>query len=341
MTAPIDTTASKISYLPIGAGITRIDTGFFREAMAACYLVEGVDSTHAGSEPSVAIIETGIGSTVPLLLALLAERGISRAQVRYVIPTHVHLDHAGGVGGLMAALPNATLVIHPMGARHMIDPAKLQAGAIAVYGEAVFNATYGVLIPVPEQRVQLAPDGFTLTLGNRMLTFYDTPGHARHHFSVHDSESQGIFTGDTCGIAYPELDTPMGPFLFPTTTPVQFDPQAMKDSINRLFGLAPQYFFLTHYGPVKVTDALKQRMFTQIDAFVAIAQKANTGQPTGQDAVARRHSQMSQTLMHYLIDLYRSMGGQWDDVSVQGVLAADVDLNVQGLGVWLDKQTAH
>src|SRR5690606_19586880 len=161
---------------------------------------------------------------VALILQLLEQRQIAREQVRYVIPTHVHLDHAGGVGGLMQLLPSATLLIHPRGARHMIDPAKLKAGAIAVYGEQQFAKIYGEVIAVDAPRVREMPDAARVQLVSCTLPFYDTPGHAYRRFSVHALQSVAIFPGDTFVLAYPALASAKGPFIFPTTPPVQFDP---------------------------------------------------------------------------------------------------------------------
>ncbi|MEY8263748.1 MAG: MBL fold metallo-hydrolase, partial [Bermanella sp.] len=229
-----------INTLDLGWGITQLDTAFQRPNMAACYIMQD-----AGE---VAIIETGTKDTVPLIFACLQQLGLKPEQVKYIIPTHVHLDHAGGVGRLMQQLPNATLVVHEKGARHMIDPSKLQAGASAVYGEAEFNKTYGDLLPVAKERIISPLDNEQLTLGQRTLTFLDTPGHARHHFCVYDEVSQGFFSGDTFGLAYQELTNENGAFLMVTTTPVQFDPDALKNSIDKLMAMQPQRMFLTHYG---------------------------------------------------------------------------------------------
>ena len=201
-------------------GVTAIDSGYVRENMAACYLLE------AGAE--VAFIEAGTNNSTPRLLETLQSRGWNAGQVKYVIVTHVHLDHAGGAGSLMQSLPNATLLVHPYGARHMIDPARLEAGSRAVYGDELFDRLYGELVPVPEARTRAMQDGETVGLGSRRLRFIDTPGHARHHFCVHDSQTNGWFTGDTFGLSYREFDTSNGAFMIPTTTPVQFDPVALK-----------------------------------------------------------------------------------------------------------------
>ena len=310
--------------LDLGWGITQLDTHFQRPNMAACYIVQD-----AGE---VAIIETGTKDTVPLILECLKQLGLSESQVKYIIPTHVHLDHAGGVGLLMQTLPKATLVVHEKGARHMIDPSKLQAGATGVYGAAEFNKTYGNLLPVDKKRVISPSHKETLNLGERVLTFLDTPGHARHHFCIFDGISEGFFTGDTFGLAYQELTTELGPFLFPTTTPVQFDPEALKNSIRLLLDYAPKCMFLTHYGVLDNPSAHGERLITQVDELVSLAKTAaQECEPSSEEYV----SLLNQMLMtHFLVNLEKhncllSVEEQ------QAVIKTDVLLNAQGLGVWL------
>jgi len=312
-------------YTDIGWGITQIDTGFHRDSMAACFLMQ------QGNE--FAIIETGIRSTVTRVLDFLAERKIAREQVKYVIPTHVHLDHAGGVGLFMQKLPKAKLVIHPAGARHMINPEKLQAGAIAVYGKSVFQATYGDLMPVDEAKIISAPDNYALQLGERTLTFIDTPGHARHHFCIHDSSSKSVFTGDTFGLAYQELGTTERPFLFPTTTPVQFDPEAMKASLHKIMATKPNNLLLTHYGMIKASDEILAKMLAQIDDYVAIALKHRDTE--------NRQEYISSDLMTYLIERKRSQGLNFSDEKARSVLDSDISLNAQGLDVWLQRMAVN
>ncbi|KGD64794.1 metallo-beta-lactamase family protein [Alcanivorax nanhaiticus] len=309
-------------YHPLPLGITRIDTAMVHDELAACYLME------AGGE--CAIIETGTHNTVPIILALLDEKGISREQVQYVIPTHVHLDHAGGVGGLMQALPEATLLIHPRGARHMIDPSKLKAGATAVYGEEKFAEIYGDVIPVDEDRVRTMEDGETVMLGDRRLEFYDTPGHARHHFCVYDPLSKGIFTGDTFGLSYPSLTTDKGPFILPTTTPVQFEPQALKASIQRLLDLQPERIYLTHYDMVENPLPLGKRLIPMVDDYVTLANRVAANSDPD-DLQASLEAAMGK----YLFGKAREHGVTMDDVALQQILGMDIRLNCQGLAFWL------
>ncbi len=311
-------------YADIGQQITRIDTAMIREGLAACYLLQG------GEE--YAIIETGTHHTVPIILSLLAQRGIERHQVKFVIPTHVHLDHAGGVGGLMQALPAATLLIHPRGARHMIDPSKLKAGATAVYGEEAFAKVYGDIIPVDAQRVREMHDGDHVLVGDRRLDFYDTPGHARHHFCVYDSLSAGIFTGDTFGLSYPPLMTEKGPFILPTTTPVQFDPETLKASIRKLLALNPERMFLTHYGALDAPREPGERLLAMVDDYVALAEKAAPGDE------ATLLPRLESAMQDYLFAKARDHGVALSEGELQDALGFDINLNSQGLQVWLQQQ---
>ena len=185
-----------------GFNVTCIDTGLFRDGLAACYLIE-----HDGE---AALVDTGTRNSLPRIMQTLADHNISPEQVRWIMPTHVHLDHAGGAGALMDEMPEATLVVHERGARHMITPEKLQAGSLAVYGEEAYDAAFGQLVPVPEQRVCIAADGDSFDLGSRRLQTLNTAGHARHHYVVWDEHSSGLFTGDTFGVSYPELNTGRG-----------------------------------------------------------------------------------------------------------------------------------
>ncbi|MDX1757514.1 MAG: MBL fold metallo-hydrolase [Marinobacter sp.] len=309
-------------YLDIGHDITRIDTGMIHEELAACYLLKGGDE--------YAVIETGTDRTVPRILGLLEQRGIDRAQVKFVVPTHVHLDHAGGVGGLMQALPRATLLVHPRGARHMVDPSKLKAGATAVYGEKAFAEIYGDVLPVDENRVRTMDEGDEVTVGERRLVFCDTPGHARHHFCVHDPASRGIFTGDTFGLCYPSLVSEKGPFILPTTTPVQFDPPALKASIRKLLALEPERLYLTHYGCVEPPRELGERLLVMVDDFVALAE--DVARTSADDDL---EGGLMAAMEDYLAQQLQAHGCSLSDNELQAVLGMDIKLNSQGLAVWL------
>ncbi|MEZ5448099.1 MAG: MBL fold metallo-hydrolase [Thiolinea sp.] len=195
------------TYQDLGASIYCIDSELQRTGLACCYLVRAGDAA--------AFMDTGTFHTVPYLLQVLSELGMSPEQVRYIIPTHIHLDHGGGCGALMASCPNATLIAHPKGVPHLIDPSRLEAGARAVYGDAVFEHDFGKLLPIPAERVISAEDGYRIDLNGRTLSFWDTPGHANHHGCIFDHETRSCFTGDTFGLSYREFDTEQGAIVLP------------------------------------------------------------------------------------------------------------------------------
>src|ERR1700754_4944039 len=246
-------------------GIHTIDTGFGRPSFDAAYLV--VERGRG------AFIDSGTTHSLPRFLDALAAADLEPRDVDWVILTHVHLDHAGGAGELMRHLPNAMLAVHPRGARHMIDPSILVAGAAAVYGEDAVRRDYGEIVPVSRDRVIEADDGFVVDLAGRALLCLDTPGHARHHIAVHDERANEFFTGDIFGLSYRELDSPGGAFIIPTTSPVQFEPDAAHHSIDRMLGYEPEAIYLTHYGRVTKVARLANDLHETIDAMVAMAKR--------------------------------------------------------------------
>ena len=302
-------------------GIHTIDTAFQREHFDAAYLI--VEHGRA------AFVDCGTNHSVPRLLGRLASLGLAPADVDWLLVTHVHLDHAGGAGALMAVLPNARLVVHPRGAQHMIDPSRLIAGATAVYGEAEMQRSYGRIQPVPASRVVVAEDGHVVDVQGRELVCMDTPGHARHHYCVWDARSRGWFTGDTFGLSYRELDSARGPFVLPTSSPVQFEPEALKASIARLLARNPQCMYLTHYGRVGDVERLARDLCQQIDAMVEIARDC--------DGLPDRHAGLVQALRTLYLERARAHGCLLDDTGVEKVLGMDIELNAQGLVAWLDR----
>lgn len=306
-------------------GISAIDAHHQRPGLAAFYLL--IEGNRA------AFIDTGTSRSAPDALDVLRRRGLSPEQVAYVIPTHVHLDHAGGAGEMMRRFPNAKLVVHPKGARHLIDPTKLIAGVTAVYGPEAVARDFGGIVPVEAARVIEAPDDFTLDLNGRTLRFLDTPGHARHHFCVWDERSRGLFTGDTFGLSYRELDTDNGPFVFPTTTPVQFEPEALHASIDRLLQLRPQRLYLTHFGRITQVARAAEQMHELIDAFVAMANAVRTA--------PERHARLIQGQRDILLPRLRAHGCRLSDAEIDKLLAMDYELNAQGIGIWLDREATQ
>jgi glyoxylase-like metal-dependent hydrolase (beta-lactamase superfamily II) len=307
---------------PLSDGLYAIDTGFHRPRFDAAYLM--VDSGRA------AFIDTGPNPAMPRLMGALDALGLTPSAVDWVIPTHVHLDHAGACGQLMAALPQARLLVHPRGARHLIDPSALYQGALAVYGEAEMERSYGKLVPVPAERVLESHDGQRIAVGQRRLELIDTPGHARHHHCVWDEATRGWFTGDTFGLSYREFDVNGRPWIVPTTTPVQFDHAALQHSMARLLAREPQWMYLTHYAAVGDAQRLAGVILQQLQAMVDVA--VSLPHSPG------RHEQLKQAFLGIHVQSLREHGCQWPEDQVAEALAIDIELNAQGIVIWADKQ---
>ena len=307
----------KCSELPFG--ISCVDTGLHRPELAACYLLE--------QDGMAGFIDTGVGNNVPGLMDLLKRKSIAPESVAYVMPTHVHLDHAGGAGRLMQELPNARLIMHPRGARHMIDPTRLCSGSMAVYGEERFKQIFGELVPVEADRVIEAADGYELDFNGRKLTFFDTPGHARHHYCIFDELSKGLFTGDTFGASYPALNTGRIPFIFPPTTPVQFDPGTWLVTLDRLMTLEPERIFLTHFGMQENVEVLVRLLKKAINDYVEIAKRyMDVDNPVGE---------IAGELMALSLNQLQAYNCGLGNKEIERLLAMDMDLNAQGLAHWL------
>ena len=315
---------SRLNVSNIADGISVIDSGYFSKDFAAIYLLR------QGNE--VAIIETGNKYSATNVQKALKMDGLSFSDVAYIIPTHVHLDHAGGAGELMNRCQNAQLIVHPRGARHMINPSKLIEGAMAVYGEENFNKLYGEIIPIDSSRVIEADDNFILDFEGRELKFIDTPGHARHHFCVWDKQTESMFTGDTFGISYRDLDKENEVYIFPSTSPVQFDPEALIKSIYKIMEYKPQRVCLTHFAAIKPTQKVVDQLIDGIHFVSNLAKKY----ATENDAELIIQDEM----MSYFLKGIKKVGN--DDLEFcRDRLKLDVEINTQGLIYWQQKISSN
>jgi glyoxylase-like metal-dependent hydrolase (beta-lactamase superfamily II) len=307
----------------LGDGITAIDTDHMRPLFDASHLVlEG---------GRAAFVDTGANSSVPLLLEALRLHNVAPADVDYVFLTHVHLDHAGGAGLLMQALPNARAVLHPRGAPHMIDPGKLIRGAQAVYGEEKFANEYGDIVPIDADRVLVVDDEQEIDFNGRSMQCLYTEGHARHHYVLHDNQSRAVFTGDSFGLSYREFDTANGEFIYPTTTPVHFDPPEAHKAIDRIMALQPSQLLLTHYSRVSELAKLAGDMHKRIDDFVGIAKRhADDG--------TVRTANMHASMYAYFASELDLHGFSGTVEQIHTIVEIDVVLNTMGLEFWLDHQ---
>jgi len=300
-------------------GIHPIDTQYVRDRLDASHLI--VRDGHA------AFVDCGANSSVPNLMAALGEHDIAPDAVDYLLLTHIHLDHAGGAGALMRDLPNATVVVHPRGAAHLSEPAKLEAGTRATYGDAVYDTLYGELVPIPADRIHAAEDNEVIRLGNSRLHCLHTPGHALHHIAYYDEDANAVFTGDIFGISYRVFDNPAGePFIFPTTTPTQFDPDQMHASIERIAALEPEAVYLTHYSRVGDVQRLAKTLHRDVDKFVSIAE-AHVDEPDAEDRI--RHA-----LHDYLAQRLEEHGTRISPKDRETWLAMDLKLDAAGLVAW-------
>jgi glyoxylase-like metal-dependent hydrolase (beta-lactamase superfamily II) len=305
----------------LNGGITAIDTEYARPLQDASHLI--VEGGRA------AFVDTGTNDSVPLLIDALHQQDLDVADVDYVFLTHIHLDHAGGAGLLMQELPNAVCVVHPRGIAHMIDPTRLIAGTEAVYGVEQTQQMYGDLRPIDASRCVAPEDEQWFDLNGRQMQALYTEGHALHHYSLNDPASRGVFTGDSFGISYRELDTSAGALIFPTSTPTHFDPDAAHVSVDRIMGCNPEQLYLTHYSRVRDLDRLAADMHASIDAYAKMA-LANKDADDQQAAI---QSAMSD----YLKGLARVHGYKGDDDELQSILEIDIELNAKGLVSWLQR----
>ncbi|WP_156290313.1 MBL fold metallo-hydrolase [Oceanobacillus salinisoli] len=257
-------------------------------------LIDGFDmdipnrtGTYVINEEALTLVETGPSPSIKYVKKGLESLGYKLEQVKYIIVTHIHLDHAGGAGLLIKECPNAKVVVHPRGERHLINPRKLAAGARAIYGDN-FSDLFDPILPVPEDRLLVKSEGDTLKIGpNCTLEFFDTPGHAKHHFSIYDPVSHGMFTGDTAGIRYELLSQQGIDFFLPTTSPNHFDPSEMKKSIDRMKRMNLERIYFGHFGMTENVENALRQVTEWLDVFVEGGEQTIAEQK-GYDTLAGR-----------------------------------------------------
>jgi glyoxylase-like metal-dependent hydrolase (beta-lactamase superfamily II) len=309
-------------YECVGEGVIAIDTEYVRPHMDASYLIN--DAGRA------AFVDVGTSYSVPNLLATLAAQDLDVGAVDYILLTHIHLDHAGGAGRLAAALPGARVLVHPRGVSHIVDPTALIAATKAAHGETTYSGIYGDISGIAAERVSAVQDGQRIALGHRTLEFVHTPGHALHHVCIVDRDAALVFTGDTFGVSYREFDNAAGEFIFPTTSPTQFDPQQLHASIERILAVKPKCAYLTHYSRVRHVDKLSLDLHADIDAFVAIARSV--------EQAPNRIELMQPLLFEHLFARLDAHGFTGGSGQVHALLDPDIALNAAGLHAWLSRR---
>jgi len=309
-----------IELLPYTHGIYAFDAGYIRPQLAAIHLIV--------ENGRVAVVDTASNACLPRALEALQTLGLSPASVDYVFLTHVHLDHAGGAGAMMQAFPDARLVVHPRGARHMADPTKLFAAVQGVYGAAEAHRLYGDLLPVAANRILEAGDCFSFNLASRTLVCLDTPGHARHHLCLLDTHSGCLFTGDIFGLSFRELDVDGRPSVIPTTTPTQFEPEFMHQSVDRILAYRPEALYLTHFAQVRDVARLGDDLHRLIDAHLAVAERERDSGP-------ERGARILNGLWVLMDAEAARQGWRLPPEQWRAVLEPDIELSAQGLDYWL------
>ena len=298
-------------------------------------LIDGFDmdipsrtGTYVLEEEELTLIEVGPSPSVKYIKRGLEELGHTFADVKYVIVTHVHLDHAGGAGFLLQHCPNAKLIVHPRGGRHLIDPTKLAAGARAIYGDS-FSEIYDPIIPVPADRVVEKSEGDTLTIGpNCTLEFWDTPGHAKHHFSIYDPISNGIFTGDTVGVRYELLLQDGIEFYLPTTSPNHFNPNDMHASIKRVKEKNVDRIYYGHFGMTEAPEAALDQVAEWLDIYMEIAEDVRD---EGGD-----YNEIARRILAKVKEHLRSFGIP-DDHEVYIIINLDIQISALGIMDYFQK----
>lgn len=281
----------------------------------------------AGDE--CAFVETHTAHALPKLMNELAARGKKPEQVRWVVVTHAHLDHAAGASAVLAKCPNATLLAHPRAARHLIDPSKLVASATGVYGEERFAKLYGRIDPIPEARVKILEDGATFELGGATLTVHHTAGHAKHHFIIDDPAISSVFTGDTFGLVYPALQS-HGRFALATTSPTDFDPIEARKSIEKVLSLDETSACLTHFDAVQDLAQCAEQLHRWIDR----SEKWLDREAASDHSMDRMHAEIARDLRAAIEEETsgKLTKSEWD------LLSLDIDLNAQGVAFVANKK---
>lgn len=296
-------------------GVYAFDAHYEREGSVSVYVVTDGGRT--------AVVDPAHNGALPRTMDALKELGVPRENVDYILLTHVHLDHAGGAGLLMRELPNAKLVVHPRGARHMVNPSRLVAGTREIYGETETERMYGTVIPVPPSRILTPEDGQAFPLSGRVITCMETPGHARHHMAYFDRAANAIFTGDAFGMTHRQLDAAGIQSVLPMTSPVEFDPIAMHRTIDRIAGLEPSAAYPTHFGQLRGVERIAVDLHRRIDDHVG--------------ATVRTEGDFKKT-REALAELFESeknrLGWQFSPTEPGGTLDRLIELNAMGLCAW-------
>jgi glyoxylase-like metal-dependent hydrolase (beta-lactamase superfamily II) len=289
--------------------------------------------TYVLMEKALTIIETSASPSVPYILQGLKELELAPEDIKYIIVTHIHLDHAGGAGLMLQHCPNAKVVVHPKGARHLSDPSRLIAGAKAVYGDR-FDELFNPILPIPEDRILVMDDGDELEIGTHCtLKFFNSPGHANHHFSIYYPPTNGMFTGDTSGVTYPQLKRDGVELILPSTSPNQFDPDKMRQSILMFENLNLDTIYFGHFAESSEPNEVYSQVRMWLNVFVDAATRGYQEYEQLEDRIKATQ----QLILAQVIDYLQTKGISTDHQAFE-VIKLDIDISSQGLIDYLERK---
>lgn len=302
----------------IAPGVHLFDTRYLRPGHTATFIV--IDDGHA------AFVDCGVSANVPDLLAALDHLGVAPDAVDWMIATHVHLDHAGGAGTLMKALPRARLAVHPSGAPHLIDPGKLEQGVRAIYGDDFFDREYAPLEAVDGERVIETPDAAAITLAGRELRIIHTPGHAWHHQSILDDSTGTLIAGDAFGVSYDEQGGGDDRLVMPVVPPPQFKPEVYKASVNRIVDLQPERVALTHFGVIDDVARVGADLYRLVDVIVEAGWRCGSIEELNEALVTTYEQELARR------------DQAMDGATLRRLFGADIWLTAEGIWLWRQKE---
>ena len=305
--------------------VITVDCHYIMPEHAAAYLI--VEGDRA------AFVDNNTAHAVPLLIDALASHGLGPEHVAYAIITHLHLDHAGGTSALASRCPNATVIAHPRAVRHLVDPARLIASAKRVYGEERFNALYGAIAPIEEGRIRTVQDAEALQFGRRTLRFLHTPGHAKHHICIHDSASNGVFTGDAFGVAFNARRRTTKPFLLCSTPPTDFDPQQARASIKKILATGAGRIYFAHFGTMTSVHEGGQAILESIGHMEALLEEAAASALNGSDL-----ARFCAVRLHRVVEDQARASGAVFGKEEWHCIETDVQINAQGLALAAERR---
>jgi glyoxylase-like metal-dependent hydrolase (beta-lactamase superfamily II) len=271
------------------------------------------------------LVETGTAPSAPLVADALASLGVGADDLATVVVTHIHLDHAGGVGDIAKMFPGAEVVVHELGARHLADPSRLMASAKMVYGDEL-DALFGALAPTPAERIRAVEQtGIVDLCGGRRLESHYSPGHAKHHVGLVDSVSGDLYVGDAAGIYIPETGDQR-----PATPPPDFNLGVALESLRMFAALRPSRLLFSHYGPVVAVDEALDRSAEEIRLWVEETRQARRAGLDLDHAVAMVAERTRERYAVFAPGADPELAAKYDRI-------AGAPSNVSGIMHWLDK----